>query len=59
MSTTTILAPRTQYERILGDIAYVENMLATSKARRFYFAGRERSRAEWRVWLDFQRKQLD
>ena len=58
VTMSTITAPRTQYEVIVSGIEYVENMLATSKASKFYFAGRERTRAEWRAWLDYQRKAI-
>lgn len=55
--TDALFTPATGYQRTTADIEAVERLLATTNGR-FYYAGRERSRREWRTWLDYQCKAI-
>jgi hypothetical protein len=54
--TNALFTPLTGYERIMAGIAHVEHMLATTRTSRFYYDGRERTRSEWKTWLEYQIK---
>ena len=55
--TDALFTPATGYQRITADMEAVERLLATTKGR-FYYGGRERTRREWLVWMDLQRKAI-